>query len=147
VSPAIRGRALGIDLGERRIGVALSDSRGVLALPLCTIERGGNLAGVQEKIRALAGDNEVAVVVVGLPLSLDGGRGPAAVEALEFVEVLSSQLDPIGIKVVTQDERFTTVEANRALASAGKRSRARRSSVDRSAAAVLLQAWLERSDV
>ena len=85
----------------------------------------------------------MGIVVVGLPKSLDGRIGPAARAAQQESETLSGELGPTGVDVVTHDERFTTVEADRALRASGKKGKARRRTIDRSAAAVLLQAWLE----
>jgi putative Holliday junction resolvase len=135
-------RALGLDLGERRIGVAISDSDGLLALPLCTIERSGDKATDHAEIERIVKERGVSVVVVGLPLALSGKMGPAAVAARSESQVLSGELGPSGVDVVTHDERLTTVEADRALSSAGQRSRTRRQVVDQTAAAVILQAWL-----
>jgi putative Holliday junction resolvase len=135
-------RALGLDLGERRIGVAISDSAGVLALPLCTIERSGDLGTDHAEIERIVKERGVNVVVVGLPLSLSGRMGPAAVAAKTESQVLSGELGASGVDVVTHDERLTTVEADRVLSSAGKRSKSRRKFVDQTAAAVILQAWL-----
>jgi putative holliday junction resolvase len=136
-------RALGLDLGERRIGVAVSDSKGVLAVPLCVIDRNSADRSGHAEVSRLVDELGVGVVVVGLPVGLDGRVGPAARAAITESEALSDELRSAGVEVVTHDERFTTVEANKALAAAGKRSRARRTAVDGSAAAVLLQAWLE----
>jgi putative Holliday junction resolvase len=88
-------------------------------------------------------DEEAVVVVVGLPLSLDGSRGTAAVEAEAEAEALRTQLHPQGIEVELFDERLTTVTAHQSLAAGGKGSKARRQVIDRSAATVMLQAWLE----
>jgi putative holliday junction resolvase len=144
VRPEARGRrALGLDLGERRIGVAISDSAGLLALPLCTIERTGDRGSDHAEVLRLVGEHGVGVVVVGLPMSLDGRIGPAARAVQSESETLSGELGPSGVDVVTHDERFTTIEADRALKATGKKGKARRRTVDQSAAAVLLQAWLE----
>ena len=83
--PAVRpGRhkAMGVDLGERRIGVAVSDSGGALAFPLCVIDRAGDPAADHRRLADMVAEHEVVTVVVGLPLSLDGSRGPAAQRAL-----------------------------------------------------------------
>jgi putative Holliday junction resolvase len=92
---------------------------------------------------ALVIDEEASVVVVGLPLSLDGTRGTAAIEAETEAEALRTQLLPRGVEVELFDERLTTVTAHQSLAAGGKRSKARRKVIDRSAATVMLQAWLE----
>ena len=83
--PAVRpGRhkAMGVDLGERRIGVAVSDSGGALAFPLCVIDRAGDPAADHRRLADMVAEHEVVTVVVGLPLSLDGSRGPAAASAI-----------------------------------------------------------------
>ncbi len=135
-------RVLGLDLGERRIGVAISDSGGVLALPLCTIERSTDRGADHAEIARIVKERSVRVVVVGLPLSMSGKMGPAAVAAKTESQTLSDELAPSGVTVVTHDERFTTVEADRVLAATGKSGKARRQVVDQTAAAVILQAWL-----
>ena len=84
-------------------------------------------------------------VVVGLPLSLSGASGPAARTAMTEVEALRELLEPLGIRVETADERFTTVEAQRSLTAAGRTRRASRSVIDSAAAMVLLQTWLDKA--
>jgi putative Holliday junction resolvase len=144
VSPdARRRRALGLDLGERRIGVAISDSAQSVASPLCTVDRRAGSTSGHEEIRELVREWEPGVIVVGLPLGLDGRRGKAALSAEQEASTLASELAGEGVEVVTHDERFTTVEADRALAATGMKGKKRRGSIDRSAAAVMLQAWLE----
>jgi putative holliday junction resolvase len=133
-------RALALDLGSRRIGVAASDAGGVLATPRTTIERSGDRAVDHRRIAAVVAEEEAAVVVVGLPRSLDGSTGPAAQAALDEVDELAGVLP---VPVVTHDERFTTVTAHEQLRAAGMGGRRRRTVVDQQAAAVLLQAWLD----
>jgi putative Holliday junction resolvase len=136
-----RRKAMAVDLGDRRIGVAVSDSGGALAFPLCVIDRGANPGADRERLVAIALEHEVTTVVVGLPLSLDGSAGPAAVLASVEANELARLLAPIA--VITFDERFTTVSAAAAQRAAGKGAKAGRSTVDSAAAAVLLQAWLD----
>jgi putative Holliday junction resolvase len=93
----------------------------------------------------MAVDDGVVVVVVGLPLSLDGSRGRAAMAAVEEAAVLRGLLEPRGIEVELFDERLTTVTAHQALAAGGADERGRRQIVDQAAAAVMLSAWLESS--
>jgi putative Holliday junction resolvase len=133
-------RALGIDLGSRRIGVALSDSGGTLASPYETVVRSGDVARDHRRLLELAAEAEVECLVVGLPLSLDGAVGPAARAVLDEVEQLRAATS---LPVETYDERFSTVTAERLLREGGRKGKARRSVVDQTAAAVLLQAWLE----
>jgi len=136
-----------VDLGTRRIGLARSDRSRTLASPWQVLPRQGDAEGDGEgdarAIVSAAREAEVNVVVVGLPLSLDGSRGPAAQRALDEVATLRRMLEPEGITVETVDERFTTTSAHAALAEAGRRGRERRAVVDAAAAAVLLQAWLD----
>ena len=134
------GRAVALDLGTRRIGVAASDPGGVLASPRTTVERSGDLALDHRRIAALVADEEATTVVVGLPLSLDGSIGPAARAVLDEVVDLAAVLR---VPVVTHDERFTTVTAHEQLRAAGMGGRRRRSVVDQQAATVLLQDWLD----
>jgi putative Holliday junction resolvase len=134
-------RALGLDLGSRRIGVAISDRDGRVATPVTTVTRGKSHAVDHDAIAALVTEWEVEVVVVGLPLSLDGSAGPAAHAVLAEVEELAARLP---MPVETVDERFTTVSATRQLREAGVRGRAKTKVIDQAAAVVLLQSWLER---
>lgn len=133
-------RALGIDLGSKRIGLAVSDRGGVLASPLTTVERTRDTAAVHRRLATIVGDEEIEVVVVGLPRSLDGSTGPAAESALREAAALA---DVLGVPVVTHDERLTTVTAHQQLRAAGVDGRRRRQIVDQQAAVVLLQSWLD----
>jgi putative Holliday junction resolvase len=133
-------RALGIDLGSKRIGVAVSDRSGTIASPLTVLARTGSHQQDHQRIRALVLEEEAERVVVGLPLSLDGSIGPAARSAIAEVEELSSV---VGVPVETFDERLTTVSADRMLIEQRMRAPARRRVVDKVAAAVMLQSWLD----
>jgi putative holliday junction resolvase len=135
------GRALAVDLGSRRIGLALSDRAGSMAFPHSVLERTADPAVDLAAIAAVVTETGASVVVVGLPLSLDGSDGPAARLARGQAAELQAVLG--GIKVVLFDERLTTVSAHAALASAGRRGRERRAMVDSAAAAVLLSSWLD----
>lgn len=131
-------RALGIDLGERRIGVAVSS--GSVASPIETVIRSGDRPADHRKLLAIAAEWEVDTIVVGLPLSLDGSEGPAARSArAEMAELAAAT----SLTVVPYDERLTSVTANRLLHEGEVPGRSRRSVVDQLAAAVLLQAWLD----
>jgi putative Holliday junction resolvase len=142
----VTGRVLGVDLGARRIGLALSDALGVTAGPLTVWRRTGDVAADHAAILRAAAENEAATIVVGIPLSLSTGRpGPAARAMLAEVAVLAEMAgaaDP-PVRVETHDERLTTVTAQRSLATGGVRARKRRGLVDMVAAAVMLQAWLD----
>ncbi|HEV3131220.1 MAG TPA: Holliday junction resolvase RuvX [Acidimicrobiales bacterium] len=144
-APPRRGRALGVDLGSRRIGIAVTDSAGTMALPRTTLVRTADIEGDRRRLVEMAVDDGVVVVVVGLPLSLDGSRGRAAMAAVEEAAVLRGLLEPRGIEVELFDERLTTVTAHQALAAGGADERGRRQVVDQAAAAVMLSAWLESS--
>jgi putative Holliday junction resolvase len=137
--PGASGRVLGLDLGDVRIGVAISDPDRRLAVPLGTVHAGqppGELRAIAELVR----ENDVALVVVGHPLSLSGEAGPRARKTEELAAALASSL-PVPVEL--HDERLSTVEAERALREAGVRGRDLRRVVDRSAAAVILQSWLD----
>ena len=134
-------KALAIDLGSRRIGLAVSDRAGSMAFPHSVIERSNDPAADRAAIAAAVQETGATTVVVGLPLSLDGTDGPAAraarAQASELADVLQ------GTSVVLFDERLTTVSAQAALVAAGRKGRRQRAVVDSAAAAVLLQSWLD----
>ncbi len=140
-------RVLALDLGERRIGVALSDSRGVLASPYGVIERTGDPAGDRARIVAMVAETRAGTVVVGLPLTLAGKVGAAASGAKGEAALLAAALE---VPVELADERLTTVEAaKRRRGRADERARSTRSKrqagrvgIDAEAAAILLEAWL-----
>lgn len=131
-------RAIGIDLGSKRIGVALSS--GTLATPYEVVARSGDRRRDHRRIAELADEAEAELVVVGVPLSLDGTVGPAAQRALDEVEQLA---EVVGRPVETWDERLSTVTAERSLIAQDLRAPARRRVVDKVAAAVILQSWLD----
>lgn len=133
-------RALGVDLGTRRVGLALSDSEGRIATPLEVLERTGSEAQDHAAIAEVVAERDVAVVVVGLPISLDGSMGPAARAARAEIARLSAA---VGVPVETCDERFSTAAADQHLDMAEVRGSKRRQVVDMVAAAVLLQSWLD----
>jgi putative holliday junction resolvase len=135
-------RVLGLDLGSRRIGVAVSS--GTVATPHAVLQRATDRAADHAAVATLVADLGVERVIVGLPLSLDGTIGPAARSAAEEAAALG---DVLPVPVETYDERLTTVTADRSLSSLGLRGQARRRVVDKVAAAVMLQAWLDRSSL
>jgi len=132
-------RVLGLDLGTKRLGLALSDPTGSFASPFAVIESRGR-ANDLERLREIVTDNDVGQVVVGMPTTLRGEAGLAAQQAEEFARELAAQLD---VPVSTWDERMTTVVAERALISAGERRETRREKRDKVAAAVMLQSYLD----
>jgi putative Holliday junction resolvase len=137
------GRAVGVDLGARRIGIAVSDSAGTLAMPRGTLVRTGDRDRDRRALVDLVIEEGAVVVVVGHPLSLDGTRGPAAMAAEAEAEALAGLLDDHGIRVELFDERMTTVSAHQALTAGGTKGRNQRAVVDQTAAAVMLTAWLD----
>ncbi len=137
------GRVLGLDLGSKRVGVAISDRSGTIASPFMVLQRSGSLRRDHEAIARLVTEEECERVVIGLPLSLDGSLGRAAQSALDEASRLATV---VGVPVETYDERLTTVSADRALIEAKMRADARRRVVDKVAAAVMLQAWIDRQN-
>lgn len=135
VRPGVR---LAVDPGSVRIGVARCDPGGVLATPLTVVRRG---KGDLDALASLAIAEDAMEILVGLPRSLSGREGPAALTAKQFAAGLAARVAPLPVRLV--DERFTTATAHDALRAGGHDSRARRQSVDAAAAAVLLEAALE----
>ncbi len=131
-------RVLGIDPGEVRVGVAVSDETRAIAFPLCTLER--KKRDVVSDLTAAIAEYEIDALVVGLPLRLDGTEGEAARRARVLGEELGTAL---GLRIVYWDERLTTAAAERGLRELGVGGRARREVVDQSAAALLLQSYLD----
>jgi len=136
------GRALGIDLGSVRIGLALSDPTRTVATPHSVLRRGHDHNADHRAIAEIVGAHGVTTVVVGLPLSLSGAKGPAARAAETEMDELRQTLGP-AIDVVAHDERLTTITAERSLDEARVRRADRVAVVDKIAAAVMLQSWLE----
>jgi len=137
---ATMGRVLGIDLGERRIGLAISDEEARFAFPAGFHER-RDLPGDLEALRALAVSQGAVRIVVGLPLLLDGREGTGARGAREFAEALRRATS---LPVELVDERLTTREAERALAQAPRKARrGRKQVIDAMAATLLLRGWLD----
>ncbi|MGH2710119.1 MAG: Holliday junction resolvase RuvX [Actinomycetota bacterium] len=135
------GRVLALDLGEVRIGVAVSDPDRMLSLPAGTIKASGGVEDLKAVARMVAETGAVEVVV-GHPLSLSGERGPSAHKAEEFAEGLRLILK---VPVHLQDERLSTVQAEKGLREAGAGARERRRVVDRAAASIILEAYLARA--
>lgn len=131
-------RYLGIDPGDARVGVAISDELGMLAHPLETIP----VASTDPiaRIAALAADKGVAGIVVGVPRNMDGTFGPAAEKSKAFIEKLKER---VTCRVIPWDERLTTVAAQRALREAGRNAKKQRAVIDQAAAQILLQGWLD----
>jgi putative holliday junction resolvase len=139
--PLSTGRVIGLDLGTRRIGVAVSDGDRRVASAFTVLVRRGTVADDHARIARAVAETEANLVVVGWPLSLSGRSGPAARAVEDEVGDLRAILT---VPVELCDERFTTVVVNRALTAQGRRSAGRRKVVDKMAAAVILQTWLDR---
>lgn len=130
--------ALGIDLGRSRIGLAISDELRLLAHPLETVPAGKDAV---KRIAEIVRERKIDNVIVGFPRNMDGTFGPAAEEALKFVEELRRA---VPCEISTWDERLTTVAAHRALREAGKKTKATRGYVDQVAAQMILQGYLDQ---
>ena len=135
-------RILGLDPGERRVGVALSDPTGTIASPHSVIDR--RSVELTEAVRMLCEEHDVERIVVGLPTGLSGVEGPSAKAARTVGDAVAKAT---GLPVEYQDERFTTVTAEAALLEGGVRRAKRRDVRDKVAAAVILQTYLDRKDL
>jgi putative Holliday junction resolvase len=134
-------KIMGIDIGEKRIGIAVSDSLGYTAQGVETYTRigEGDAAYIAAKMKELG----ASMVVAGLPLNMNGSEGPAAQSVREF----AGQLNALGVEVDFQDERLTTVSAERMLIEADVSRKKRRQVVDKLAAVYILRAYLDRHPV
>ena len=131
-------RSMGLDIGDRRIGVALSDPGGILASPFTIIER-SELRQELEAIADIVKQQEVALVIIGLPRSMDGTIGGQVRKVQDFVQELCRCID---VPVEFRDERLTTVSAKRLMKSGGRKSH-KKVRYDAAAAAIILQSYLE----
>ena len=142
--PAAAQRSMALDVGDARIGIALSDPMGILAQPHSTIENTG--AAALKRIMTIAEQEQVDTIVIGLPLELDGSVGDQArkVQALHarLLELLKRRPPLKGVKSLLWDERLTTVQAERVLEGSGLKNRARRAALDRVSAAIILDSYL-----
>jgi putative pre-16S rRNA nuclease len=132
---------MGLDVGSKTIGVAVSDELGLVGHPVTTLQRRGNQADA-DAIAALVAEREVVDLVVGLPLELSGEAGPAARRVRDLVDVLRARLGA-GVAVHEWDERFSTAAVERVLIEGDLSRRRRRQVVDQQAAAYILQGWLD----
>jgi putative Holliday junction resolvase len=137
-------RIVGLDLGERRIGIAISDATATLARPVKTIQRGPSDEGAAELLRAeiegLAGDDDIGAVVIGLPRRLDGYDSQQTPRVRQMIALLSARLP---MPVIAQDERLSSREAEERLAIRETDWRKRKARLDAAAAAVILQDYLD----
>jgi putative Holliday junction resolvase len=135
------GIRLGVDVGSVRVGLASSDPGGILATPIETIARDLRSGADLAVIAALVLERDVLEVVVGLPRSLSGGEGPAAVGARAYATTLAARISPTPVRLI--DERLTTIDAHRKLRDSGLAGRAQRAVVDQAAAVLILQSALD----
>lgn len=133
-------KTLGLDLGEKRIGVATSDESGQIALPLATLSGDQPACEIIADILNLADQHEAERIVIGMPTSLSGEAGPAAQKAAQFTRALSAQTS---LEVITWDERLTTALAEKTMISANVKRRQRRQKIDKVAATLILQSYLD----
>nr|MDT0656452.1 Holliday junction resolvase RuvX [Micromonospora sp. DSM 115978] len=141
-----RGVRLGVDVGQVRVGVAVSDPDGILATPLVTLARDLKTAdeGIPADISELARlveFHDAVEVAVGLPVNLAGRHGPAATQVNAYAKRLAEAVAPVRVSLV--DERMSTVVASRRLSERGVRGRRQRAVVDQAAAVEILQSWLD----
>jgi putative Holliday junction resolvase len=134
-------RVIALDVGEKTVGVAVSDPLGIIASPRETLRRDGSEL---DRLERLVTQEEVGEVVVGLPISLNGTLGPSAARAQEFAAALEKRLS---IPVTTFDERLTTAEAEKALIAADTRRAKRRQVIDQVAATLILQGFLRAREL
>jgi putative Holliday junction resolvase len=132
-------RILALDHGTKRIGVAISDETAIIAQPLAFLAA-EPLEDFLKRLETIVDSRQVGEILVGIPRNMNGTYGPAAIKAREFVECLKGAF---AVRVTTWDERLTTVQANRALIETGMRREKRRERVDQTAAAILLQSYLD----
>lgn len=134
------GRVLGIDYGEVRIGLALSDSLRMVATPLETVD-GKNQKSATRRIREILEEKKIRTVVVGLPLHMNGDFGELAQAATDFGEKLKSQVP--GLEVVMWDERMSSAEAERGMRLSNTKAKRKKELRDQLAAQIVLQSWLD----
>lgn len=132
-------RAMGLDVGTKTVGVAVADELGITAQPITVIRRSNLKTDLAELIR-LAQDREVDRFVVGLPLNMDGSEGPRAQATRKFGDALAKASN---LTIIYQDERLTTVAAERSLLEADVSRSKRREVIDQVAASLILQGWLD----
>jgi putative Holliday junction resolvase len=133
-----RGRRLGVDVGDVRIGVAVCDPDGIIATPVETVDAGPTAVA---RLAELVREYDVLECVVGLPMGLSGREGPAAVKVRAFCTGLAAAIDPVPIRLF--DERMSTITADSNLRHSGRSARGKRSVIDQAAATVILQTALD----
>ena len=133
-------RILAIDYGQARIGLAQSDSLGISAQPLKVIERKTDLLAIEE-IRNVIQESGAAEIILGLPRNMDGSLGPQAQRIHDFADLMKDEIP--GIEIVLWDERLTTVQSEREMADSGLSRKKRKNQIDKIAATLLLQNYLD----
>lgn len=137
------GRIMAFDVGDARVGVAISDPLGMIAQPLCTVERQN---GGAEKLIRLVLEKEVRTLVIGLPLELDGVHGPQAKKVQAFVEKLKTGMrkqDLLSkVEILFWDERFSTAQAERVLSGSKLKNKENSAALDRVSAALILESYI-----
>ena len=136
------GRALGLDVGTKTIGVAVSDPLGIAVRPVCTLRRKGVRQDVA-RLAPIAREQEVESLVVGLPLELDGEEGRSARLARQVGDALGEEL---GLAPIYLDERYSSLDADRVLVEADFSRKKRKKGIDQAAAILILQSWLEHGN-
>ena len=132
-------RTLGLDLGSKRIGVAVSDPLGFTAQGLATLRPEGGEQGVIRELRAVIEDKDVKEIVVGLPINMNGTEGPQAKAAIQFADTLKNEFS---MPVKLWDERLSTVEVEKVMIMGGASRKKRKNKIDTLAAQVMLQSYL-----
>ena len=132
-------RIIGLDIGEKRVGVALSDPSGTVATPLVVLDA-KKVLGDGRDVRGLIDDYEADLIVIGLPLSMDGSEGPQAARVRAVGERLARFLP---VRIVYHDERLSSSQARRSMSAAGVSDKAKRGSIDMVAACLFLQSFLD----
>lgn len=132
------GRWIGVDYGEKRVGIAMTDELGKIPMPYKTVDRGDAIRVLQE----LVGEYEIEGIVVGYPVSMKGERGKRAKKVEEFAE----QLRSLGVRVELWDERLTTVEAERIMRELGRKPSREKEKVDMVAASLILESFLRKNE-
>jgi putative Holliday junction resolvase len=136
-----RGVRIAVDVGAVRVGIAASDPGGILASPVVTLRRDPDADSDMTEIARIVAERDAVEVIVGLPRTLAGRKGPAALAAEQYAARLATQVVPIPVRLF--DERVTTVVASRVLADRGVRGKRQRAVVDQAAAVAILQSWLD----
>ncbi len=131
-------RSLGVDYGTKRVGLAISDSLGITARPLSVVPR----SAVVDEVVNLVKEHDIGTIVVGLPTGLSGDEGMSASEARKLADELGAAT---GAEIILADERYTSRIADDALLESGMKRRKRRENVDKVAAAIILQDYLDRT--